>query len=249
MKGIAVIAKQRTGTNFLRSLLAQSTDGRDCGEVFHTETRGAPANFWGWMERTGNGFPAIRDEDAVRAILRPWLTEIENRFAPPVLDLKYNSLWAVAPTWMTPLDLPVILKMLDLRGWRFVHLTRQNRLDHAMSHILAGKTGVFVTREAVEITERFRVDPKRVALMMKQYEREQAFVGRLLTRLKSRTETTYEALNGAEPAAQETILRDIVAGTDITFRSLAPARTRKILKDWRENVENLAEIEAEIAAG
>lgn len=249
MKGLVVIAKQRTGTNFLRSLLAQSSDARDCGEIFHTETLKAPGNFFAWLGREKRAFPAIRSEQDVRRMFLDYLGFLEERFPVPLLDIKYNSLWALAPTWVTPLDLPVVLKVLNQRGYGFVHLRRLNRLDYAMSHLLAARTGVFVAREAVEIAEKYEIDPERVAAMMQQYEREQKFVGRYFNRLRRSTDLAYETLAGAGPEERERILRGLVEGTDISFRRLGEPRTQKILRDWRENVSNLAAIEARFGPG
>lgn len=248
MKGLVIVAKQRTGTNFLRSLLGQSTTGWDCSEIFHTETVKNSANFFGWLARDGRPFPAIRSEADVMAMFRDYLDFAEAEHPVPILDIKYNSLWAIAPSWHTVLEQPAVLKVLNQRGYKFVHLTRKNRLDYAMSHLLAAETGIFVTREEVEIDRIFHVEPERLERMIRQYDMERNHIQRFMNRVKKRADLTYETLLDADEAALETALRGLVADTDIEFRALRPAKTKKILKNWRDNVSNAAEIEAKFGA-
>ncbi|WP_118132835.1 hypothetical protein [Oceanicella sp. SM1341] len=244
MKGLVIVAKQRTGTNFLRSLVADSSNGHNVGEAFHTDTQGADGNFFAWMEREGRDYPLIRKEPELRKLLEDWLDHVEHNFPVPILDVKYNSFWAVSNTWMSMIELPPMLKVLNQRGYKFVHLTRANRLEHALSLVFARETGVYVTFKDVEINGKYTVEPDKLQTMCRQYEREIAFVNGYLRRLRRVEEMTYEDLYGADERALRPVLRKLMAGTDIVFDKVGEARTKKIVKNWRDNVNNVAEIEA-----
>ncbi|QDL91416.1 hypothetical protein FDP22_06230 [Paroceanicella profunda] len=244
MKGLVIVAKQRTGTNFLRSLIASSSNAHNVGEAFHTDTLGADGNFFTWMERNGRSYPLIRKDPEMRELITAWLDDLERDFPVPVLDLKYNSFWAVSNTWMSMIEMPPLLKVLHQRGYKFVHLTRANRLEHALSLVFARETGVYVTFQDVEINGKYTIDPEKLQTMCRQYEREIAFVNGYLRRLRRVEEMTYEDIHGADERVLRPVLRKLMAGTDIVFDQVGEAKTRKIVKNWRDNVNNVAEIEA-----
>lgn len=248
MKGLVIIAKQRSGTNFLRSLLAQSSNGCNLGEVFHPGTPEGYGNFFTWMRQTGRDFPMVRELPWVEDTLGAWLDDIEARYPVPILDIKYNSFWAVATTWVSVAERPALFKVLNARGYRFVHLIRENRLDHAMSIYIAARSGVYVSHKDVENAERYDVNVRNLLRIRETYEDEIAHARKVLSHMRRPTEVTYEGLTGADRPELRRTLRQMVAGTDIEIGQVGAPTTRKILKNWRDNVSNLDEVERAFAS-
>jgi hypothetical protein len=101
MRGLIIVTRQRTGTNWLRSLLARSTTGKNLGEVFHPQLTNQ-GNFFIWYKEKDIPIPFDREFEWCVNLFNEYLDYIEKNCAVPIVDLKYHSFNAFSPSWISP---------------------------------------------------------------------------------------------------------------------------------------------------
>src|ERR1035437_5357691 len=130
MRGLIIVARQRTGTNWLRSMLGNSTTGQDLGEIFHPDLE-FKGNFFVWYKEKNIPIPFHRKYDWCCKLFNEYLDFIEGNCAVPVIDLKYHSFNAFAPSWISPTKPPLILQLAMERKYKVIHMLRRNLLENA----------------------------------------------------------------------------------------------------------------------
>lgn len=144
MKGIVIVARTRTGTNWLRELLSACSNGRNLGEVMRPDIRD-PVNFFNWFENVHGAMPAHRGESWVTDVLTGYFDYLEANFAVPILDFKYGSFTVFDQSWRSPVAMPLFLKVLVARGYKIVHQRRNSLIENAVSEAVAAITGVYTS--------------------------------------------------------------------------------------------------------
>ncbi|WP_238367976.1 hypothetical protein [Mesobacterium pallidum] len=245
LRGVLVLAKQRAGTNFLRSMLAETGGLRDFGEVFQPRQPDGLSKYHRWLA-------SVPPEQA-EAVTHPAAIDRAEAFLAaletegfPCIDVKYNSALNAIGTWYSPVELPPVLAAALRRGYLVIHLQRRNRLEHAVSSWIAGRTGRYVDRgaNAHEGPETYEIPPHAVTRIARTYDLEAEMVGGWLSRARGRArpdqimELAYEDMAGAAPEALSAIIADILGRCGITMSGGATANTRKLLPDWRQTVSN-----------
>ncbi len=249
MSGIIVYAKQRTGTNFLRSILANTTKAKDLGEIFHTETLSDPENFFSYFSSCGLTLPVIRDEDYCVSVVREYFENISGKYNRFIADIKYNSSFAITPTWFSPVECPIMIRYILKSGYRLIHVTRRDRIAHAVSQLFAEHSGQYHSRPGTEYIEplsfgKIRLDPLMVRQMIDSYNLEIEYARRYLSNYSNVAEVEYEEISGATSIQKFEIVQRLVGpNTAISAEDFVDAETRRVLPDWREVVENVSEIE------
>lgn len=254
LRGVLVLAKQRCGTNFLRSLLAETGGMRDFGEVFQPRKPDGLSRYDRWLAQAPDQ-PGTTYADSVTRS-DAFLAALETE-GFPCIDVKYNSVLRSIGTWYSPADLPPILAAALRRDYLVIHLQRVNRLEHAVSSWIAGRTGRYVDRgnNAHDAPEQFEIPLHAVRRIARTYDLEAAQAEAWLARVPLRTRPeqvmplTYEALSGAQPEALADQVGAILGRCGIAMTGSPAARTRKLLPDWRRQVSNAATLEEAFATG
>lgn len=137
---IVVIGRQRSGTTVYRDLLAKC-GAVDRGELFHNQFLNNKQNFYSYLSEkiTENVFNLHPTSYPI--LFNKFLEErVLNAKSKHVLvDVKYNAL-RYLDGGMTE-RLPTVIRQLNARGARFLHVRRRNKLRVYVSVLVAMKTG------------------------------------------------------------------------------------------------------------
>lgn len=250
MRGVVIVARPRTGTNWLSELITAMTDANNLREVLDPQSE-RHGNFFRWLETRLPGLPFHRSLEWTRAQIISYLDEVEASFPVPLVDIKYTSFSAFEPTWRPPLSLPQFLQELMARRYRIIHLVRESTIDTAVSDIVANATGIWVAGQDYSGPPKMEVDVKQVMTRATAYRDEIKHVESLLRDYPNRISITYETIQEAERTERlEEFIRDVVSGSDLVPSKMKTVSTKKLIPNWRSVIINSEEIEREaIGAG
>lgn len=134
-----LLARQRSGTGALGSVLDKQPDIKYLGEIFHPDNTGRADNFFTYLgERASADTSAAmpwRHED----LFEGYLTDVAARYPDrvPVIDAKYRSLHHLSGGWRGLLETPWLIRHARARGAAIIHLTRRNFVESFVSGRLA----------------------------------------------------------------------------------------------------------------
>jgi LPS sulfotransferase NodH len=248
MRGVVVYAKQRTGTNFLRSTLSASTTLVDLGEIFHTNTLSDPGNFFTYCNNNQISRDFIREKNWIINVMEDYFDYVEKTFPIPLFDMKYNSVFAFSPSWISPVEIPIFLEIARRRGYFIVHLKRNDRIANAVSLLMADNTGIYHVDRDTSLPDACLVStyiaPGIVLDMVTQYDHEYRLAFMHLRGYHHKSTLVYEDLCRWDDKKMVEYIRDVVCeDCDAEFINLGLSRTRKIIPDWRNIIQNAEEIE------
>lgn len=137
---VVLLARQRSGTHFLRSVLGSHPEVQCWGEILNSREDAIKRfdwNYFSYLARTTD-IASYHPDTALHHFegYIDWLCE---RSDSPnvVIDIKYNSLNHVPVGWVGPASPPAILTWFIERGAKVLRLTRRNLLRHVVSEKLA----------------------------------------------------------------------------------------------------------------
>jgi len=247
MPGLLILAKQRTGTNWLRSLLAGASTLQDLDEVFHTDSGIVPHGFFPWYrQEIGPDLPLVRDPAWLCETFGRYLDWLAARFPVPMIDIKYNSAFTLTPAWQSLADPPWPILIASQRGFVPVHLLRRNRAAQALSQIVADRRMLHVVRGEAPLPapSPMPIDPAEMRRIIAGYRREAPIAASWLQGLPGARTLVYERLAAATPRGLQRVLRDLATAAGAEFRGYRPAGTQRLITDWRAHVTNAAAVAA-----
>lgn len=249
-KFVAIIAKARSGTNLLRSLLRQET-WIDCvDEVFNDTTQAALKDHFGpFLARSIVGRPTF--EPSARAateILDRYFGHLRDRHQgqkTTLVDVKEEELRIVDWPSIRLSDPPRLLSYMRDHGFRFIRLRRRNLLAQLASLKLALTTEVWVrssTAPTPGAASRVRIDLDTLLGEFQWREREEALVDRWIGDWSPSLTLYYEELaapDGSFAAGTRARLNQLL-GRPVSDGIVA--RTQKLAPPLSELIENYDEV-------
>ena len=163
---VIIIAKQRSGTNLLRSLLTSSNLFRDFGEIFHPLGREkSHNNFWRFREnKLQEDFSLLLPSPGnLKKMFKLYIKHLQSNCNRPyfLIDIKYNSVNNFNPCWHSPASPPFLFELIRQNNIPVIHLVRSRVLENYCSELLARKTQVWKTKDiSYESQEKIFVDIK-----------------------------------------------------------------------------------------
>lgn len=149
-----LLARQRTGTNALRSVLGTHADLCCFDEVFKISDRHSAdpfirdSNYFTFLERYCAGDVTKAFPDQHEQILTDYLAHLR-RLTPKrliVVDIKYNSTHHVTDVWRG-IGEPTLFTAVKTRGMAVLHLTRRNLLRCLLSSMKGHASQRFYVRD------------------------------------------------------------------------------------------------------
>jgi hypothetical protein len=139
-----LLARQRSGTNALLSILATHADIFCFDEVFRRDDLIRPdpvqmrANYFAFLEEYARDDVTRMFPDRHEQLLTDYLTHLRRLTAKRliVVDVKYNSTHHISGMWR-PIGEPTLFTQLKERQVAVLHLTRRNYLRCLLSHLKA----------------------------------------------------------------------------------------------------------------
>lgn len=251
MPGLVVIARQRSGTNFLRSLIANSTNLANLGEVFDIKAARYDINFFRFREDRHYVETAPLEAEACVAELVEYFGSLHRRHPHHVIDIKYDQTLLSRPTLQSPAEPYPVFEALRRCGYGTVHLVRENVCASIISHRVAGMSGIWhVPRDGGEpvFGVKVHVEPRQFLVEIGRREREQALFDAFCADLPNMMRVRYEVLDAAGDEERAAMLQEMCRIGGGSFAYVGAPAFRKSLGHWLDYVENRAEIVAALTA-
>ena len=187
-----LLARQRSGTNALRSVLATHPEIYCFDEVFRrdhlvpddpVQIRG---NYFNFLEEYGRHDIARTFPDRHQQIFTDYLAHLR-QLTPKhhiLIDVKYNSTHHLSGMWR-PIAEPTLFTELKTREIAVLHLTRRHYLRTLLSHLKAWQTNQYYVLDgapppdvpvnvpatwALAEFERWRIEDEHIAMAFQEYE-------------------------------------------------------------------------------
>lgn len=250
MPGLAVIARQRSGTNFLRSLIANSSNLVNLGEVFDIKAQRFNINFFHYREERDYREAVERDAESCVAELTDYFAFLQRAHPHHVIDIKYDQTLLSRPTYQSPAEPFPVFEALTRAGYGVVHLVRENVCASIISHRVAGQSGVWhVPRAGGQpvLGVQVRMEPKLFLADIARRERELALFDAFCAELPSMIRVCYETLDAAGDDLRAGMLKEMCRIGGGSFAYVGDLAFRKGLGHWLDYVENRDEIIAALA--
>lgn len=153
MKYALLLARQRSGTGAVGTVLDKHPEVKYLGEVFHPDNLGQNHNYFTFLrERAGTDPDAVLPENRYGLFLA-FLEDMAGQYPDRtlVVDIKYNSLHHLNGGWQGLVAQPRVLAQAKEQKRPILHLTRRNTLQSFVSGRLAEANKVWHARPGNEI--------------------------------------------------------------------------------------------------
>lgn len=135
-----MLARQRSGTGALGSLLDQHPGIRYLGEVFHTDGYDRKVNYFNFFLQKVTENPRRALPDACEQNFAEYLAHLRETITGKpniILDIKYSSTHHFNGGWHAPLDMPKLIHFAKRDKMKIIHLKRSNYIKTFVSGRLA----------------------------------------------------------------------------------------------------------------
>src|ERR1051326_4317250 len=144
-----LLARQRSGTNPLRSILGTHPDVFCFNEVFNFGDREAgdallrQTNFFNFIERHSAGDIREAFPDRHEGIFRDFFEYLGCFSEKPrlIVDVKYNTTHFLTEPWARDVTSPYLFDLIERYGFRVLNLRRRNYLRYVLSAEKAWHSG------------------------------------------------------------------------------------------------------------
>ena len=152
---VLLLARQRSGTSALGSILNKSSEAYYLGEPFNLANFGKPRNFFSYKEQAVLENPELMRPDRNQELWEGFVDAMNEKFGGKgFIDVKYNQTHHVNGDSYLPTNPPWLVAHAFSQKLPIVHLTRRNHLKNFVSVVRAKKTGVWHTKVKHEALER-----------------------------------------------------------------------------------------------
>ncbi len=242
MKFALLLARQRSGTGALGSVLDQHAELSYLGEVFHPQNRGQANNYFTYAMDRIRKEPELALPGKKEKLFLDFL-ESQSEVKPGatlVVDVKYRSLHQLDGDWHGLVQMPRIVELARSMNAPILHLTRKNAVESFVSGRLAEANKVW------HATEKHAIDVTSVVVVVRQLsnyvvmaQREHALIEEWLAGYDKMMAVDYadmfdKAGDIAAPVAQK--LTDTLGVAAMDKR--APAFRKQAPRALRDSIEN-----------
>jgi len=151
-----LIARQRSGTGAIGSVLDKHPSLKYLGEVFHPSNLGQEQNYFTFARAQAAENPDLILPDSRYDTFEAFLAHEAERFPGKtlVVDVKYRSLHQLDGGWRGIVERPTLLSQAMARNVPILHLTRNNAVETFVSGRLAEANKVWHARADQDVKVR-----------------------------------------------------------------------------------------------
>lgn len=163
-----LVAAERSGTHFVRSVINQNKAGRAFGEVANAAVEPEPGdslNFFAFRRdylaaNPDRFIPSVANTaQLIEAYFDHCLEVGKNAPRPLILDVKYGHLVNFTSGWWDVFSRPLLFDVAKARKIPVIHLVRQRVFETVISNLYANATGVWRASSSEELRKaRITVD-------------------------------------------------------------------------------------------
>src|SRR5581483_8344819 len=250
---VVLLARQRSGTNALRSVLKTHPEIHCFNEILNASHRHAERpvlrrqSYFRCLANHAGGDAEQFMPEQQETVFLGFLDHLRrlSRFPVKVVDVKYNTAHLIALPYQR-LGTCGLLELIREREMRVLNLVRQNYLRPYLSLKRATVTGVFGARGDRAVEEPVvRIDVGELLWTLEQSRREDALVEHAFAGYTGYLKCEYSEVFAPEGAADPAALGRIASwlGVDPTFGVVPKTRKLTALPLWQA-IENWDEVEA-----
>ncbi|MGH6889583.1 MAG: hypothetical protein ACREHF_10345 [Rhizomicrobium sp.] len=237
-----LLARQRSGTGALGTVLDQHPDIKYMGEVFHHDAIGRPPNYFWFIRRKLEKDPDIILPNEGPRRFDSYAKFLQNRCprTHAVIDIKYASTHHFNGHWVGVGEPPTLFKILAARAIPIVHLLRTNYLKAFVSGRLAELNGVWHARKGTEITVRnLHLDIRACLWYIEKQTKQEALIRDILKAYPKRISLTYEDIFTEDGALKESVAEQLAIFFGVTaFVRRTPVTVKQTSDRLRDVLEN-----------
>jgi hypothetical protein len=157
---VILLARQRSGTHALGSVLDRHPELGYGAEVFNPAKIDIEPNYFWYLKKILAEAPDLALPGNGKERLQRYLALLDQKAQKrlTVIDVKYSSTHHFNDSWHRLLARPVFLDLLRQFDLPVLHLTRRNHLRALISGVVAERTNIFHTDDV----SRIRIEPRPV---------------------------------------------------------------------------------------
>ena len=254
---VVLLARQRTGTNALQSVLERHP-AIDCTrEVFHAEPHehahlDPERNWFCFLERRGaqDIVRTLTDRDGKPRVFGEFLEHLQGLTPKEriVLDVKLNSTHHLDGPWREPLSDPAMFGILSRNRVPVVHLRRRNHLRAFLSLQAANRTGEWMrSGDAGAEPGPLTLDVGQLRLALERWEAQDAHVTERFPPgercLQLEYEELFPRLGGGADREQLSRIAEFL-GVEDAFDEAEPEYRKQSGRPLRDAIANYDEVAA-----
>lgn len=250
---IILLARQRSGTGALGSMLDQHSEVRYLGEVFHDNEIRRTENYFNFYlskvaEDRNHSLPGNAESlfnEYVEFILAA------QKKVNVILDIKYSSTHHFNGYWHAPYDAPKLFKLAAKKSVKILHLKRKNLLKTYISGRLAEQNKAWhVTDSTVLKVSTLKINTAQLLNYLKATHREVSHFDSALKKYNGVIEVEYSSIftpEGLPVLPEVKRLSDFLNVSSDEFTNIKPAFIKQADDKLINVIENYEEVVAALA--
>ena len=249
---VFLIAKQRSGTNYLRSLLVSTGKFFDCDEVVHPQGCDplGPENFnylrFHHMlleEKPELWLPSYENQQEVFYRYLEFVEKNTPQDKLLIIDVKYNAVHNFNSVWQSPLSMPFLLTMLNELDIPIIHLVRKNIFRCYVSELAASVSGLYLLKESRRpILSKVTIEASKIIEELRNRKEEIDWFRRHIDCCKYKLELQYEDFSDSAEMFIKNVKPQLESFLNIALPSYAQSSVYRIIGDAREIIDNYDEV-------
>lgn len=246
-----LLARQRSGTGALGSVLDQHPELHFVGEVFHHDAVDTEPNYFHFLREMVARDPKMAFPGAAAERLDAFFAYLQGRLPKEktVVDIKYRSTHHFNGFWHGIADDPALFRLLEAREVPIIHLTRRNVLKTYVSGLLADANRVWHARSPDELkSHTVRLNPAQTIGHLNAVRNEIDRVFHALRRYPAIVTIDYAELFDTRGELSPCVERKLCHLLGIApFTARRPVFVKQVSDDLSGVIENYEEIRDTLA--
>lgn len=242
-----LIARQRSGTGALGSVLDKHPQLKYVGEVFHPDNADQPENYFGFLQRLVAGDPSRALSGSNEQNFEEFVAYLESMFpnVTIVIDIKYRSLHHLNSGWHGLVECPWVLRFARRQKAPIIHLTRHNLIGSFVSGRLAEENKVWHAHSDQNLkTTSAVVNPRNLASYIVSISQEVKLINRWLSNYPKLVDVDYDDMFDQEGNLTQAVVNNISNAFNIDpFTDRSPSFIKQAPSRLSSSIENFELIE------
>ena len=246
-KPIFIIATQRSGSNYFRSLLASTGQFYDFNEILDPYWKDNLKNtylYFRAQEIKKNPEISIPYPDIVEELFKKYLSyleELQPKHPYHLLDVKYNSLHHFNEIWDG--DWPFLFNLLNRNQIPLIHLVRNNVYEVYQSLIVADYNKVYTVEKNQSCNLKpISIDLDDMLFHLKLLENKIEYISNICKIMPLAMEINYEELITEKNNISEKIRQELKRISGIELKNNISSTLKKMITKPKDLIENYEEV-------
>lgn len=242
MKYAILLARQRSGTGALGSVLDKHPELKYLGEVFHPDNLGQEHNFFTFLLKKVKTEPEAALRDNGYDVFLGFLEHLSERYSGQTLivDIKYRSLHHLDGGWRGLEERPRAITEAVSRRVPVLHLTRRNALRSFLSGRLAEANKVWHARKDQDLSVTSTVlNIRRLSDYIVTSETEASLINRWIRNVPDKEIFDYDEMFDAEGLIETGLAERLATLLGVgPFGNRSPGFVKQAPTDLEAAIEN-----------